>query len=182
MMWGWACAARNKRSSVSSELTFWPGHIETESLKHKYCSLVYAYTASYKGGTQDQSCRTASSFPVVFTTRKLEQTCRSSGSARLSVTERLIAADGGAGRPRWCQKVTQWNDASNTWLKHHMTHVCAEAHFPHNLLKLHRYIPPLLKFRNADFIIFFMCLFCQEKACPSWRPAQTDWQFHWTQR
>lgn len=76
--------------------------------------------------------------------RKPNQTCGSSGAAWSSVTERLIAADGGAGRPGWCQ-VTQWNDASKTWLKHHMTHVCAEAHFPHTPLKQRRYISLPLK-------------------------------------
>lgn len=52
----------------------------------------------------------------------LMQTCGSSVDATLSVIEGFIAADGNAGRPGWCQKVTQWNDASKTWLKHHMTH------------------------------------------------------------
>lgn len=101
---------------------------------------------------------------------KLKQTCRSSGSAWSSVTERLIAADGGAGRPGWCQKVTQWNDASKTWLKHHMTHVCAEAHFPHNLLKLRRDIPPTSKIPKCWCEC--VCLLCQKKICPPWGPAQ----------
>lgn len=115
---------------------------------------LHAHTVWYENlltcGEQVTCERTSSSLPFVFMATQLKQTCRSSGAARSSVTERLIAADGGAGRPGWCQKVTQWNDASKTWLKHHMTHVCAEAHFPHNLLKLRRYIPLFFKFTNAE--------------------------------
>lgn len=51
----------------------------------------------------------------------------------LSVMECFTAADGSASRPGRCQKVMQWNDAFRTWLERHMTHVCAEAHFPHTL-------------------------------------------------
>lgn len=68
----------------------------------------------------------------------VKQTCRSSVAVRLSVIWCFTAADGSASRPGWFQKVTQWNDASKTWLEHHMTHLCAETHFPHSLLKLER--------------------------------------------
>lgn len=88
----------------------------------------------------------------------------------------LIAADGAAGRPGWCQ-VTQWNDASKTWLKHHMTHVCAEAHFPHTPLKQCRYIPMPPKSQ-----CFYACGRFVRRNSSSLTSSSGDWRFqlfHW---